>query len=252
MYWEKIPSKLYLPRNTIHIWLLNTDDFIQYLDFFQSYLCDEEISRANRYKFDRLRDQFTINRGYLRYLLCQYLQTDNDNINFDYNSKGKPFLSHQKTFSNFDFDLNFNLSHSKNYTVYALYDRQIGIDLETIKKEVKVEEITKRFFTESEFQDLCQLNESDKYSYFFQLWTAKEAYLKLTGEGLSGGLSSINLAKELNQSNWNIDFDPKRDDRFLVQIKTWQILPKFYTSIAIYEQENININFYQANLRSIP
>ena len=247
LIWNGVPPELNLPKNEIHVWLLDNNDFLQYLELFRSYLSDDELSRMNRYKFDRLRKNFLINRGFLKHLLSQYLQIDNRDLEFDYSSKGKPSLKDKNINSNF----HFNLSHKENYTIYAFSDRPVGIDLEVIKNDVQVEQLVQRFFTESELQDICSLNESEKLAYFFQLWTAKEAYLKLTGEGLSGGLDSINLQKSLSDLDWQFELENKggkapEDDRFLGQIKTWQILPEYYTSIAVDYNDKLCVYFYQA------
>ncbi len=67
--------------------------------------------------------------------------------------------------------VHFNLSHSHGVCAVAMSDRPVGIDIE---KRRKIDPSKFRF-----------LNATDEETFFKQ-WTAKESYLKFTGEGLSG------------------------------------------------------------------
>lgn len=73
----------------------------------------------------------------------------------------------------------FSLSHSEGAVALALSDSPVGCDIERLRKApVRVAE---RKFTERERGTLSfEYDDS-----FFRIWTAKESYLKLTGEGLS-------------------------------------------------------------------
>ena len=60
--------------------------------------------------------------------------------------------------------------------------------------------LAKRFFTEKEASYLESLSPQEKIETFFRFWTAKEAYLKATGEGL-GGLDNIEVMVSASNSN---------------------------------------------------
>ena len=80
----------------------------------------------------------------------------------------------------------FNLSHSGQWAVCAIGDGPVGCDVEEIAS-VR-EGIAERFFTENEVQHLAQFEGERRNEEFFHLWTLKESYMKMTGEGMSLGL----------------------------------------------------------------
>ena len=80
----------------------------------------------------------------------------------------------------------FNLSHSGQWAVCAIGDGPVGCDVEEIAS-VR-EGIAERFFTENEVQYLAQFEGERRNEEFFRLWTLKESYMKMTGEGMSLGL----------------------------------------------------------------
>ena len=93
------------------------------------------------------------------------------------NGNGKPYLQ--------DYPLYFNLSHSGNYVVCAVSAREVGVDIQEYKK-TDVERLARRFFSEEEQGILMACtNEKEQCKLFFRLWTRKEAYGKLTGEGIA-------------------------------------------------------------------
>ena len=78
--------------------------------------------------------------------------------------------------------IHFNLSHSKNMVVCAVSESMIGCDIEKISK--LPEKVADRFFGENEIKHLKQISEEKRSEEFFRLWTMKESYIKMTGEGL--------------------------------------------------------------------
>lgn len=79
--------------------------------------------------------------------------------------------------------LNFNLSHSGNIVACAVSKETVGCDVEKLREAPP--KIGDRFFCEREKQYLRMLAGQQYDREFFRLWTIKESYLKMTGEGLS-------------------------------------------------------------------
>lgn len=71
----------------------------------------------------------------------------------------------------------FSLSHSGAYVVCALAEEEIGVDIQQERRSLSPGFI-KRILHEREDPDRTDV------SALFRLWTAKEAYVKCTGEGL--------------------------------------------------------------------
>lgn len=77
----------------------------------------------------------------------------------------------------------FNLSHSQDFALCAISDSPVGCDIEQVIKAPL--DVAKKVFTlkEREYLNAAQGDE-EKGKRFFKLWTIKEGYLKMTGEGL--------------------------------------------------------------------
>lgn len=241
--WENPPRYLKINHNEIHIWLININDFTRDLPFFSKLLSPDELLRSKKYKGEHLQHNFIINRGFLRVILAKYLSINGKQIKFIYNQKGKPYLS-----DNSQSNIKFNLSHKNQYTIYAISQNDLGIDIEVIKPNIEVENIVKRFFTKEELNYISQLQKVERLEYFFQLWTAKEAYLKAIGEGLSGGLNSINLCRPNNLPNWQIEIDNlSLEENRLWQIITFKAIDDYWVSLAIKQPHDLNIKYYLCN-----
>ena len=83
----------------------------------------------------------------------------------------------------------FNISHSNEMVVCAIADAPVGCDIE--KKGRYRDGVAERFFTELENSYLNQFEGERKRDEFLRLWTMKESYLKMTGEGLQLSLDRI-------------------------------------------------------------
>ncbi len=190
------PPQLY--PNDVLLFFLDTSVYSHLAPELSCFLATEEIENAQA-KRHYARVRYIINRAILRLILSNYLGIHPRQITLFYNSKGKPSLIPEINRIN----LHFNLSHKYDYTVYALTLSTVGVDLEKIGEKKGVLAIAKRFFTSHEWEYLGKLKPQDAIVEFFRLWTAKEAYLKAIGEGIAGGLKSIDLVTN-SQPNWQI------------------------------------------------
>lgn len=83
----------------------------------------------------------------------------------------------------------WSASSSGGLAAVALSSCRIGLDIEQDEARPRREQISRRFFTEAEQRALARSPDR-----FLEFWTTKEAFLKATGLGLSGGLRSIDCA----------------------------------------------------------
>lgn len=92
---------------------------------------------------------------------------------------GKPYLAGQPR-------VYFNLSHSGEYALCALSDREVGVDIQKWRETVPGtgKKLLCRESPELDFERKKEASVKDRAA-FFLLWSAKEAYVKATGEGLS-------------------------------------------------------------------
>jgi len=177
--WIEPLSKYELKDDEIHVWQLNLcNDLFTEIELYSTYLSNDEMEMANRYKFDDLRKCYIVRRYFLRYLLSKYLNCDIAGIRFDYNTYGKPFIK--------GVEIHFNMSYSRDIVLFAFnWIHEIGIDIEFLNSDFSNLDIARHFFTIKESNELEKLDAIDFFSAFYTCWTRKEAYLKSKGKGLS-------------------------------------------------------------------
>lgn len=109
---------------------------------------------------------------------------------FSVSETGKPYLENG--------DCYFSISHSGKYVAVAVNkDKRVGIDIEKIKP-VKAG-IVRHIFTKNDmdfvFGDDVQRNgfieDIAVLERFFRVWTYKEAYVKMTGEGITDNVKTF-------------------------------------------------------------
>lgn len=109
-------------------------------------------------------------------LLLRHLFGD---VEIFYGVNGKPYLKGRN-------DLYFSISHSKRYVVCAVAECEVGIDIEPVSPIRPA--VLRRCFTEMEQEWI-----GDNPERFARLWTMKEAYMKMTGTGLSVPAKAVEL-----------------------------------------------------------
>lgn len=188
--WQYPLQQPALSDNQVHVWCadLNLPDLE--LARLGTFLSDDEIARANKFRFVEHQKRFTAARGILRQLLANYLQISPCEVKFDYSDRGKPSLSG----CHHNHHLQFNLSHSQNHALYGFtLNDLIGVDVEYIKDMPDAIKIAQRFFSTQEYELIKSTAIKEQERLFFTLWTAKEAYLKALGTGLAGSLDTVEI-----------------------------------------------------------
>ncbi len=182
-------SRFLIGVHEVHVWhaeLANSEDAKD----LEPLLSPDENARAERFRFPEHRRRFVIARGCLRQLLGAYLGIAPKEVVFIYSEAAKPALAleHQSR-------LHFNVSHSGDIAAFAFTTaRDIGIDVELIRRDVDVEQIPQRFFSSHEQESLSRLQGEEKLRGFFNCWTRKEAYVKAFGSGLSLPLRDFDVS----------------------------------------------------------
>lgn len=189
-HWDTPPSNLNLTSEEVHIYCANLNLSVTEVDKLEMLLTEDEREKANRFRFDQHRRRFIIARGRLRQILANYLHITASEIIFEYSDRGKPSLRDRLQASN----LQFNLSHSDDLALYAFTTQdKVGIDLEYLCSRTDPLQIARRFFAPQEYELIASLEEKKQQEVFLHIWTIKEAYLKATGEGLSGSIDAAEV-----------------------------------------------------------
>jgi 4'-phosphopantetheinyl transferase len=188
--WPAPPPQVVCEEGEVHVWLASLEQGPSVVRALSGTLCPDERRRAERFRFAKDREHFTVARGVLRNILGRYLGTPSERIRFSYSEYGKPALPEGDGGG-----LRFNVSHSHRLALYALTrGRELGLDIEYLREDLAGLEIAERFFSSAEVATLRALPPALRTAAFFNCWTRKEAYIKALGEGLSHSLSRFSVS----------------------------------------------------------
>ncbi|MBN1272594.1 MAG: 4'-phosphopantetheinyl transferase superfamily protein [Candidatus Aminicenantes bacterium] len=118
----------------------------------------------------------------LRRLLSLKTNLPPSHFSFSLEKYGKPFLSDGNS-------LHFNVSHSGEWVVCIFDNGPVGVDIEQIK-DIEYG-LFEDCFACGEWEFLQDAGFSESLKRFYQLWTLKESYIKMTGKGFDTSLSSF-------------------------------------------------------------
>jgi len=208
-------GSLHLASDEVHCWCVNLDVPPETTARLYANLTADERNRGARFRFQRDRQRFVVAHGVLRDLLGRYLETPPGRIRFVYNASDKPDLGPE-----FGGRVKFNLSHSFSLALIAVAARSdCGVDVEQIRADFDYAEIARRFFSDTEVNQLSALPEPLYAEAFLSCWTKKEAYLKARGRGLAIPLNSFSVPLEADQESAPVSLPiPPRDT---VQTPRW-------------------------------
>lgn len=119
-------------------------------------------------------------RNFVRVRIARLTGRSYDSLIFSAGAHGKPYIE--------GCEVQFNLSHCGNVILAAFSEDEIGADIEITGRSGNA--MVQRAFTQGE-RDYIAVAPSEQAARrrFCEIWTAKEAFLKLHGVGLSGGLN---------------------------------------------------------------
>ena len=198
-----------LGDGTIHVWGIHVPGIRERIIALHELLSKSEQEKAARFHREGDRQSSIAARGALRVLLSGYTGVPAGEIGFEYSENGKPHLvppassrlpagrGRQDACGTEmgrqgcpPHEVSFNVSHSGEWVVLAIgRNRNIGVDVEMIRREMDVLAIASRYFTPEETAQIE--NADDLHATFFHFWARKEAYVKATGSALFRELSSF-------------------------------------------------------------
>jgi 4'-phosphopantetheinyl transferase len=187
----EIPNPPNLAHGMLQIWKADLKVWTTRTELLAGLLSDVERERLGRYKIPTKRTEFALSRGLLRVVLGSYLGQDPGSLEIHVSQQGKPYLPNQ--------EIRFNISHSGSLLLCACgLHQNIGIDIQQIYAISSLETIAKRYFSFVESEYLAAVESPQEA--FFEIWTAKEAYLKAVGAGFTGSPTEVSLLPDLRQT----------------------------------------------------
>lgn len=152
------------------------------LSDFYGYLSAERKVKIRKFRFEKDKVLSCFSELLVRYAVAENTMIDFQDVSFKRALTGKPFIENNP--------LRYNLSHSGDYVICAISQREVGIDIE---KRERIDLEIAEHFHEKEFQDI--MSQKDSLAVFYDYWCLKESYLKYTGMGLSVPLDAFQIDK---------------------------------------------------------
>lgn len=179
--WKDPVNLAPLGKDGVHLWMFHMNTTPPGIKRFYPVLSADEKERSERFVHFMHRKRFIAAHGFLRSVLSRYLELPPEDILFDRKQNGKPILKSE----GHDESLHFNLSHSGHFAMLAVSrNLELGMDVEYMDRKNQWQKLVRRFFTEPEQQAVFALPPDRQQHAFFQVWTRKEAHMKVTGQGL--------------------------------------------------------------------
>jgi 4'-phosphopantetheinyl transferase len=176
----------------LNVWICALDEVAApELARMEQSLSEDEIRKADRFSFKLHRNRYIACRGILRDLIGAELDLTPDKVQFEYGPHGKPRLDSRCLR---DLELEFNVTHCEAVAAIAISSGPpVGVDLEDSSRNLDYREIGSQMFSRVDGEWFSRLPESEYREYFYRCWTAREAVLKCTGEGLTADPESFSL-----------------------------------------------------------
>ena len=154
-------------------------------DKWYSVMSEDKKRRVDRFRCVDDKKRTVAGEMLARKAIAEWCRVIPESIIFETNKHGKPYAK--------DLPVEFNISHSGDMVVCAVDDRAVGIDVEQIRP-IDLG-IAKRICTKKELmylfehvpveEDYACTPNHEVLMRFFEIWTAKEAYGKCNGVGVS-------------------------------------------------------------------
>ena len=158
----------------------------------------------------------------LRYSFLQegYTIEQWEQIKIQRSALGKPSIVQYPEFC-------YSLSHSGDWVICGVHSKELGADIQEMRPWK--ENVAKRFFAMEEYERILLEKKEEREKVFYKIWTAKESYGKLTGDGIGKGISQF-----LTSDDFGIIADTEKNDT--VRIKIYDTIPDYMVCVCAKEE----------------
>jgi 4'-phosphopantetheinyl transferase len=177
--------------NPVEVWQGALSENPEECELLETLISPGELERAQRFRHASGRLRFIQRRAWLRRILSHATSLDPVRLKLGLTPFGKP------TLLNGPHSLFFNMASSRDLMICAVSrEGPVGIDLEWIDPALETLPVASEHFSSTEYAMLRMTSIHRQRRLFYQLWTAREAYLKGVGCGLSIPLREIKVTSE--------------------------------------------------------
>jgi 4'-phosphopantetheinyl transferase len=144
-------------------------------DFLLIFVQTDKQERINNIKSKNKKDLTLVGDTLAKIAISRVFGLPFSSIRFEYKKSGKPFVTGYP-------NVHFNISHSGNVVVCSVHNQPVGIDVQKMK-DVRFDALAKRVFTTKEQECFFSVSPDKRKQAFYEIWTAKESYIKWLGTG---------------------------------------------------------------------
>lgn len=242
IHWEnKLPASGNHNQET-HVWshTIHFDDpFLREAPYM---LSSEESTRAAKYHFEKDRRVYEAGHVLIRKILSHYTNIEASKLELS------PIVNTKPELLKSPFNIHFNISHSGNKILVAVgFLTDVGIDVEKVIPDFDTDGFAEANYHPNEVSHLHTLKDEAETDYFYQIWTRKEAWLKLTGEGVNDKLKELDFSgkdvestlpqgiSELHMTSWKESAD------YMVTLAAYALPEsyRFFNSTILYPENTL-------------
>jgi len=251
--WQTEPDLENLCLNTheLHLWWLPLTLNSEQSTLALSLLNERQFDKYHRRATASLQNAYLAGRYYLFSLLSAYLNRPIDDINLSYNRLNKPFLDYsdeQNASRNLQFNFTDTTVNGNNYALFAFcWDKEVGVDLESINRSGDLSKIAKRRFTQDELSFVSNPSGDIDPQKCLAIWTRKEAYGKARGIGINFQMNQRNLINPQDHDGV-YNFNDEDNDWRLIQLHPSE---DFIACVVHQSHEPLSIKAFNS-LKNIP
>lgn len=176
----------------VSVWNVDLLQPMSVVDALRAWLDDHEIQAAASRRADVLRHRYIVSHGAVRSILGARLGIDPGAVEISRRcarcgdaAHGKPELA---AFP----ELSFNVSHSESFAMIAVAaGAPVGVDIEIERPRSRLDALAARVLSDDEHAEWLEAEPPERVRAFLARWTAKEAYLKAIGAGITRPLRAV-------------------------------------------------------------
>lgn len=173
----------------VHVWChaIHYDDpFLREAPYL---LSQDENLRAGKYHFEKDQRIYKSGHVFIRKILAHYTSQEAAKL------KLSPIVNQKPKLEGSPFNIHFNISHSGSKILVAVgFNSDVGIDVEKIIPDFDMDGFAEANYHPNELDRFRKMSGDEETEYFYTIWTRKEAWLKLTGEGVNDKLRELDFS----------------------------------------------------------
>lgn len=188
-------------------------------------LSDAERARAGKFRRHEDALRFASVRVALREQLARCLGIAAHAVRFELDANHRPHLADSSA-------PDFNVSHAGSHGLIAMSPkRRVGVDIEHRSDSFDWHSIAPLTLDASEAAWIGNLDVEEQRAAFYDAWVAKEALVKTTGVGITGGLQHLTV---LPRDSAEVTLRNKISDDMHEIAARWIVAPEAYAACAAW------------------